>query len=202
MKEERPKNHLKEPIAEYGPYSYADYLGWDLEYMVEIIKGRLFKMHAAPKRIHQKISLYIATELYQFLKENTCEVYEAPFDVRLPVKSKRNEEIFTVVQPDICVICNTDKLDEAGCLGAPDLIIEILSRGNNQKELQYKYEVYEESGVTEYWVIHPDEQTLLVYTLREGKYVPSRLFTSGDIVKSGCIKGFALDLELLFKEME
>jgi Uma2 family endonuclease len=193
---------VKEPIAAYGPYSYADYLHWDLKERMEIIKGRYFKMNAAPKRLHQKISLHIAAELYQFLKGKQCEVYEAPFDVRLPVKSLKNEEIFTVVQPDICVICDPKKLDEAGCLGAPKLIIEILSSGNNKKELKYKYEVYEESGVTEYWIIHPDEQTLMVYTLTAGKYLPSRLFTSGVIVKSGCVKGFALDLELLFNEME
>ncbi|MEX2592477.1 MAG: Uma2 family endonuclease [Anditalea sp.] len=201
MKPGGSKNRVEEPIAGYGPYSYADYLSWQMEEMVEIIKGRLFRMTAAPKRIHQKISLHIATELYRFLKGNSCEVYEAPFDVRLPFNSKKDEEIFTVVQPDICVICDPNKLDEAGCLGAPDLIIEILSPGNNKKELQSKYEVYEESGVTEYWIIHPDEQTLLVYALKGGKYVPSRLFTSGDRVKSDCIEGFALDLELLFREM-
>jgi len=195
-------NSTKEPIAEYGPYSYADYLRWELEDRVEIIKGRHYKMNAAPKRLHQKLSLHIATELYQFLKGKACEVYEAPFDVRLPVKSLKNEEIFTVVQPDICVICDPGKLDEAGCLGAPDLIVEILSQGNNKKELLYKYEVYQESGVQEYWIIHPDEQTLLVYTLTAGKYVPSRLFTSGDIVKSDCIERFTLDLESLFKEMK
>ncbi|MBD3628137.1 Uma2 family endonuclease [Cyclobacterium sp.] len=195
-------NSTKEPISEYGPYSYADYLRWELEDRMEIIKGRHFKMNAAPKRLHQKISLHIATELYQFLKGKACEVYEAPFDVRLPVKSLKNEEIFTVVQPDICVVCNPKKLDEAGCLGAPELIVEILSPGNNKKELQYKYEVYQESGVKEYWIIHPDEQTLLVYTLTADKYVPSRLYTSGDIVKSDCIEGFALDLELLFSEMK
>lgn len=148
--EENRSNRVKEPAAEYGPYSYADYLLWDLEERVEIIKGRYFKMNAAPKRLHQKISLHIATELYQFLKGKPCEVYEAPFDVRLPVKSLKNEE----------------------------------------------------SGVKEYWIIHPNEQTLLVYTLKADKYVPSRLFTSGDSVKSARIEGFVLDLESLFKEMD
>ena len=87
---------VKEPIAAYGPYSYADYLRWDLEDRMEIIKGRYFKMNAAPKRLHQKISLHIATELYQFLKGKPCEAYEAPFDVRLPLTSLKNEEIFTI----------------------------------------------------------------------------------------------------------
>jgi Uma2 family endonuclease len=195
-------NSVEEPISEYKLYSYADYLTWNFDEMVELIKGRMFKMNAAPKRIHQKISGKVFVKLYNLLEEKTCEVYEAPFDVRLPVKSKRNEDIFTVVQPDICVICDKSKLDDAGCVGAPDLIIEILSKGNNKKELKYKYEVYEESGVSEYWIIHPDEQTLLIYTLTNGTYTPSRLYTNGDIVKSNVIYGFALNLDEVFSNLD
>jgi Uma2 family endonuclease len=107
-----------------------------------------------------------------------------------------------VVQPDICVICDKTKLDEFGCIGAPDLIVEILSPGNNKKELQNKYEVYEESGVKEYWIIQPYELTLMIYTLVNKKYIPSKLFTSGDIVESKCIKGFKLDLEEIFSNLD
>lgn len=85
-----------------------------------------------------------------------------------------------------------------GAIGAPDLIIEILSPGSNKKELKNKYEVYEESGVKEYWVIHPDEQTVMTYTLVEGKYIPSKLFTSGDFIESKSVSGFRLDLEYVF----
>src|SRR5690606_11223979 len=197
------KNVVKEPSTSYsGGYSYADYLTWQLDEMVEIIKGRLFKMTAAPSRLHQKVSLKLASSLLQFLQGRTCEVYTAPFDVRLPKASTRNEEIYTVVQPDICVICDKDKLDDAGCIGAPDLIVEILSPGNNQKELQHKYEVYQESGVKEYWIIQPIEQTLLIYTLQNGRYVSSRLMTSGDVVTSSVLPGFSLDLEDFFKDMD
>ncbi len=145
--------------------------------MVELIKGKVFKMAAAPKRRHQEILLKIASHLYYLLDNQTCKAFIAPFDVRLPVQSTKNEDIYTVVQPDICVVCDRSKLDDAGCIGAPDLIVEILSPGNNKKELQNKYEVYEESGVYEYWIFHPEEQTLLVYTLRKAKYEPSKLFT-------------------------
>jgi Uma2 family endonuclease len=141
-------------------------------------------------------------KLSEFLDNKPCKVFVAPFDVRLPIKSKKNEDIFTVVQPDICVVCDRSKLDDAGCIGAPDLIIEILSPGSNRKELKYKYEVYEESGVKEYWVIQPTEQTLLVYTLTLGKYVPSKLFSPGDIVSSACIEGFSLDLEEVFQDLD
>jgi len=200
--EQVEKSIVKEPNTNYGIYSYADYLTWTMDEMVELIKGRIFKMNAAPKRIHQKVSGIIFVELFQFLKGKICEVYEAPFDVRLPVKSKKNEDVFTVVQPDICVICDKGKLDDAGCIGAPDLIVEILSKGNNKKELKNKYEVYEESGVHEYWIVQPEEQTLLIYTLVNGKYVPSKLFTTGDIVNSRIIKGFALNLDDVFRDLD
>ncbi|MEX2591361.1 MAG: Uma2 family endonuclease [Anditalea sp.] len=202
MKTEGTKNHVEGPFSEYGRYSYEDYLTWKIDEMVELIKGKVFKMAAAPKRRHQEILLKIASKLYYLLEKNACKAFISPFDVRLPAHSKKDEDIYTVVQPDICVVCDRSKLDDAGCIGAPDLIVEILSPGNNRKELQYKYEVYEESGVKEYWIFHPEEQTLLVYTLNNAKYVPSKLFTLGDMVSSGCIEGFHLDLEELFQDLD
>ena len=197
------KDQVQEPFTAYGVYSYADYLTWEIDEMVELIKGKVFRSAAAaPRRRHQEAVLSLGTILSILLKSKPCKVFIAPFDVRLPVKSKKNEEIFTVVQPDICVVCDRSKLDDAGCLGAPDLIVEVLSPGNNKKELKYKYEVYEQSGVAEYWIIHPNEETLLIYTLTDGKYVPSRLFTWGDVVKSAVIEGFELVLEEFFKELD
>ncbi|MCC5932449.1 MAG: Uma2 family endonuclease [Cyclobacteriaceae bacterium] len=198
MDKEDLKNQVKEPFTEYGSYNYADYLSWQIEEMVELIKGKVFKQAAAPRRWHQEVSGKLFAELYNYLKGNPCKVYSAPFDVRLPVKSKKHEDIDTVVQPDICVVCDHDKLDELGCVGAPDLIIEILSPGNNSKELHNKYEVYEESGVKEYWVIHPNECTLMIYTLVEGKYKASKLYTIGDVVHSQALEGFKLDLDEVF----
>lgn len=191
---------LNEPDIEYGRYTYADYLKWTFDEQVELIKGKIFKMSPAPKRVHQKISITIASKLYNYLKGKPCQVYDAPFDVRLPVKSKKNDDITTVVQPDICVICDPSKLDDAGCIGAPDLIIEILSKGNNKKELQNKYEVYEESGVKEYWVVSPDSQTLLIYTLVDNQYRASRLFTRGDEIRTPILPGFILALDDVFED--
>lgn len=195
------KQHtVKEPDIEYGRYSYADYLTWQMDEMVELIKGKVFKRDAAsPGMSHQIISVRLTSAFFNFLNGKSCQVFHAPFDVRLPLKSKKNQDIDTVVQPDLCVVCDLAKLDEAGCLGAPDLVVEILSPGNNKRELKNKYEVYEESGVKEYWVIHPNEQTLLIYSLDNGKFKPSRLFASGDIVESVCIPGMRIDLEELFE---
>ena len=203
MNPKETENETKEPFTDYGRYSYADYLGWQMDEMVELIKGRVFRSAAAaPRRIHQEISGKIFIKLFNFLEHQSCKVYQAPFDVRLPVKSKKNEDIDTVVQPDICVVCDKSKLDDLGCVGAPDLIIEILSPGNNKKELKNKYEVYEESGVREYWIIHPYEQTVMTYTLIKGKYMPSKLFTSGDIIASKSIAGFQLDLDFVFRDLD
>lgn len=196
----KKQHSVNEPDIKYGRYTYADYLTWEMDEMVELIKGKVFKRDvAAPRMSHQRISIHLAAEFYTFLKGKTCQVFHAPFDVRLPVKSKKNQDIDTVVQPDLCVICDPAKLDDAGCIGAPDLVIEILSPGNNKRELKNKYEVYEESGVKEYWVIHPNEQTLLIYSLRDGKFQASRLFTSGDIGESVCVPGLCIDLEKLFE---
>lgn len=193
---------VREPDMTYNSNTYADYLQWNIDEVFEIIKGKVFKMNAAPRLKHQRISWRISSKLANFLEGKSCEGFSAPFDVRLPVNSKKNEDIYTVVQPDICVVCDKSKLDEAGCIGAPDLIIEILSKGNNKKELKYKYEVYEESGVKEYWIIHPDEETLLVYTLVNNKYQASKLFTSGDVITTTILPDFELDLEKVFAELE
>ncbi|GMQ24005.1 Uma2 family endonuclease [Algoriphagus sp. oki45] len=199
---EKEKLHtVNEPDLEYGLYSYADYLTWKINDMMELIRGKAYKWAAAaPGMSHQKVSVRLTYLLHEHLKSKKCQVFHAPFDVRLPVKSIKNKDIDTVLQPDLCVICDESKLDEAGCIGAPDLVVEILSPGNNRKELKLKYEVYEESGVKEYWIIHPNEQTLLIYTLINGKYQPSHLYTSGDEVESKWVEGFRLNLSEIFEK--
>lgn len=182
-------------------YSYADYLQWAFDERIELIKGKIFKMTPAPSSNHQRISIYVANKLYVFLSGKKCEVFIAPFDVRLMRKVHNHQEISTVVQPDICVICDPTKIDERGCLGAPDIVVEILSRGNNKKELKNKFEVYEEAGVHEYWIIHPEEKTFLKYALDSlGKYQPSHLLTLGDEVETPILPGFVLSLEELFSD--
>jgi Uma2 family endonuclease len=181
-------------------YTYADYLKWTFEERLELIKGKLFKMSPAPNRVHQELSWKLAGVLYDYLKGRPYRAFTAPFDVRLPRKSKDDKDIITVVQPDICVICDRSKLDDRGCLGAPDIVVEILSPGNNKKELQNKYEIYEESGVKEYWIVTPQEKTFLKYVLtEEGKFQPSRLLTTGDNITTPILPGFVLDLTELFE---
>lgn len=190
---------FREPDATFSGYTYADYLNWDFEEIVELIKGKMFAKAAAPNRRHQAVSMTLSRILSNYLLGQKCKVYAAPFDVRF---SKDPDFIIidSVVQPDISVICDQSKLDEKGCLGAPDLIVEILSPSNSQVELLNKYDLYQEFGVKEYWIIHPVENTLQINVLVDGVYQPSRLFTSGQKVTSTVLPGFELDMEEVFEE--
>lgn len=172
-------------------YSYADYLKWEFQDRLELIRGKIFKMSPAPATRHQQISSKIFARIWNFLESQDCQVFAAPFDVRLPVRSKKNADVETVVQPDICVICDLNKIDTKGCLGAPDLIIEILSPGNSKKEMKDKYEVYEESGVKEYWLVDIANECVFVYVLdKSGKYVGLKPFVTEDVIESNTLKGF------------
>jgi len=179
-------------------YTYADYFKWQFDERVELIKGKVFKMSPAPNPKHQTISGFIHVELSVFLRKKSCRVYSAPFDVRLPIKTTKDEDIITVLQPDICVICDKSKIDKRGCIGAPDIVVEVLSPGNNAKEIINKFEVYEQAGVQEYWVV-AQNQTFVINTLVDGKYRPSRQMTIGDIVTSSVLPGFSLNLKDLFE---
>lgn len=163
-------------------YSYSDYLLWRFSERVELIRGFITKMSPAPNRFHQTVAQNMSGLFYSRFKHYSCNVYFAPFDVRLPVKSKKKDT--TVVQPDLCVVCDKNKLDDAGCNGAPELMIEILSPNNSKHDLDTKFKLYEEAGVLEYWIIEPVEKMLLVYTLVNGKYIGLQPQTEGNNIQS------------------
>lgn len=153
-----------------GTYTYADYLLWQFEERLELIKGKIFKMSPAPNTSHQLISSKLQGNLFMHLKGKSCYLFSAPFDVRLFNAKKSafaNRDIYTVVQPDLCVVCDKNKLDEKGCLGAPDLVIEILSPGNSKKEVDNKFDLYQESGVREYWIVQPLDQNIFIFALSD-----------------------------------
>jgi Uma2 family endonuclease len=184
-----------------GIYTYADYLKWTIQERLELIKGKVFRMSPAPNREHQTISRNIFLAIGNFLRHNPCQVFSAPFDVRLPRKSRKDEDIITVVQPDICVICDASKLDDRGAIGAPDIVVEILSPGNSTRELKEKYEVYEEAGVQEYWIVSPQDVTCSVYSLENGKFLLRLKATKADTVHSGILPGFSLKVEEIFEKL-
>lgn len=185
-----------------GLYTYADYLTWKFGETVELIKGKVWKM-AAPSRYHQTISFRLSGLFYIHFKKQSCDVFAAPFDIRLADKRKSaiaNKQILTVVQPDLCVVCDKSKLDEKGCLGAPDLVVEILSRGNSAKEMKVKKALYEENQIREYWVFDPEHGLVFQYHLTdENVYGPLRLLTQDDTLQSAIFPELQIQLDEVFQ---
>lgn len=182
-------------------YSYADYLTWTLDEAVELIRGKIFRMSPAPSPNHQRISRKLLVRLEYFFGNHTCEVFHAPFDVRLPLPPSRikDEQIDTVVQPDICIICDRHKIDHRGCLGAPDWIIEILSPGTAKKDIRDKFDVYEFAGVKEYWIVYPVDRQVIIYTLNEqGAYVGRQPYEEHNIIHSISFPHLSIDLAEVF----
>ena len=185
-----------------GKYSYADYLKWQFDDFVEIIKGKVYKMSPAPTRFHQDISREIERPIANYFYKKKCKVYNAPFDVRFPVNGNSdNDTLFTVVQPDICVICDPKKLDDKGCIGAPDWIIEIISPSTAKKDMNEKYDLYESSGVREYWIVFPKERFIMVHLLNDkGVYELIGNFEPNDETPTIKVNIFP-DLELIMEDI-
>ncbi len=185
-------------------YTYADYMTWEWDQLAELIHGKIYRMSPGPSSDHQGISANLFGPIWNYFKGKKCRVFLAPFDVRLPGPSKKktDPDIVTVVQPDISVICDLNKIDKRGCIGAPDWIIEILSKHTSSKDLNIKFDVYEAAGVKEYWVVHPEEQTLLIYTLDgHGKYKGKlKPFTRTDTVSPKIFPELQINLSEVFED--
>lgn len=184
-------------------YTYADYLKWTFDEAVELIKGRIFQM-AAPLSNHQIVTGRIYNTFDNYLRRKPCKAFVAPFDVRLPkplLQRKSDEDIETVVQPDVCIICDIKKIDRRGCLGAPDLVVEVLSKSTAAKDIKDKFEVYEESGVREYWIAGVEDQIVNVWRMNEaGRYVPDqRPYVTGDHIRVGIFDDFSIDVDDIFE---
>lgn len=184
-----------------GTYTYADYLLWQFEERVELLRGHILQM-AAPSRKHQSINGNLYRLVANALWRNPCKVYAAPFDVRFTRFSQaQNKAVTTVVQPDLCVICDPAKLDDRGCIGAPDLIVEILSPGNSRTEMKDKFEIYQEAGVLEYWIVSPIEKTIQVWKLTdEGIYIGLAPKVEGDLVTTPLVPNLEVDLVDVFAD--
>ncbi len=167
-------------------YSYADYLLWQFSERVEIIKGKIFKMIPAPSSSHQDISMNLTRILDKYFYKSSSKFYVAPFDVRLInyKDSTAENQIHTVVQPDLCVICDRSKIDEKGCLGSPDLVVEILSLGNSKKEMDIKFDLYQENKILEYWIVDPSQKTILIYVLENDRYIGLKPFLIDSKIES------------------
>lgn len=182
-------------------YSYSDYLNWPDE-RIELIEGQIYAMTPAPSRLHQKVLGNLFFQIQAYLQERDCDAYIAPFDVRLIEKEEaKDEEIITVVQPDLVIVCDHSKLDERGCVGNPDFIIEVVSPSTASTDYIRKLNLYEKFGVKEYWIVHPVDQVMMVYRLNdEGRYERARTYDKTNKVRVEGLGGFEVDLGRVFKE--
>jgi Uma2 family endonuclease len=146
-------------------HTYGDYLTWPDEVRYELIDGVAYAMSPAPGRFHQELAGEIYRQIANALLGKICRPFIAPVDVRLPKGHESNDEVETVVQPDVFVVCDPSKLDARGVSGAPDWIVEVLSPSTAAHDQTIKLKRYERAGVREYWLVHPMDRTVIVYTL-------------------------------------
>lgn len=144
-------------------FTYADYCAWPAGERWELIDGTAYAMGPAPVRLHQKVLGNIFRQVADALEGKTCEAYIAPFDVRLPKANEADDMLDSVVQPDLSVICDPAKLDDKGCRGAPDWIVEVLSPATASHDHLTKRVLYERAGVREFWLVHPTDRIATLY---------------------------------------
>jgi len=187
-------------LNEDQKFTYADYKAWELKprERFELIYGVAYAM-AAPNTTHQQILVALSSELFFFLKGKTCKVFPAPFDVRLFYEEDESDD--TVVQPDVVVVCDPNKLGKEGCRGAPDLVVEILSPSNSAIVMERKLNLYREAGVREYWVVDPDNLEISIYRLRGGDYVMHSINVN-DVARPEVLPGLEIPLSEIFAGME
>jgi Uncharacterized protein conserved in cyanobacteria len=180
-------------------YTYADYLNWSEDEKWEIICGVPYAMIPVPSTDHQNILGELFYQFKCYLKNKTCQVFVAPFDVRMPEEDENDANTKSVVQPDISIICDKNKIDNKGCKGAPDLIVEIVSSSTFRKDVKDKFFLYERIGVKEYWLVYPKEKTVMVYKLNEnGKYGRPEVYSDEDSVEVGIFQELIIDLKEIF----
>jgi len=183
-------------------HTYADYLTWSASYGNEVIDGTAYvREPPSPSRSHQEVVVELGRQLANTLKGKPCRVYVAPFDVRLPKASAQDDQIDTVVQPDVLIVCDLEKLDARGMCGAPDWIAEVLSPWTARHDQKVKLPVYERAGVREVWLIDPIERTLMIHRLEGGRYRRATLQALKGKTPLTAVPGVTMDWDSLLDEM-
>ena len=190
---------MSDPAVAYDDvrkWTYADYKDWELKpgERFELINGVAYAM-AAPNTAHQLIVSAITGEFHSFLKGKKCKAIPSPYDVRLFYEEDESDD--TVVQPDLVVVCDPEKLGPEGCRGAPDLVVEILSPSNTAIEMNRKLELYMKAGVREYWIIDPEQKSVVIYRFNGDR---NGIFNmrNNDTLKTDLFPGLEIPLETVF----
>jgi Uma2 family endonuclease len=187
------------PARKVSKFTYADYVTWDDDERWEIIHGEAFNMTPAPATVHQIAAGEIFGQIWSQLRGKQCKVFSAPFDVRLPLGDQKEEEVENVVQPDISVICDPGKLDKKGCLGTPDLVIEIVSLSTSRRDKMEKFFLYEQVGVNEYWLVYPDDKLVEVFSLgTDGRYGRPDIYSEKNTIKLKVLPDLTVNLNPVF----
>jgi Uma2 family endonuclease len=188
------KEHKKMPLPKEEYYTYADYAEWSDDARYELIEGAPYLMSPAPTSAHQRISMELSGQFWAFLKDKSCQIFTAPFDVRLNAGAEDD----TVVQPDILIVCDKTKIDSAGCVGVPDMVVEILSPSTAGYDRFRKYSLYQQYGVAEYWIVDPETKGVEVHVLnKDGLYV-KRVFGEEDEAPVSILDGCTIRLAEVF----
>lgn len=187
--------------AEKARFTFADVLAWPDDERAELIDGTPVMMAPPPSSTHQEISGALFAQLYNYLDGKQCRVYAAPFAVRLFEKDGDSpEDVDTMVEPDLSVICDRSKIDKQGCKGAPDMVIEILSPSTRRHDRLVKMDIYQRAGVREYWIVNPEDKTVQVYTLNDGILRPHEDYGQEDVAKVNVLDGCFIELSKVFPE--
>jgi Uma2 family endonuclease len=177
-------------------YTYADFLEWDEDFRAELLDGEIVMM-ATPSTTHQRVSGELSFQIRSYLEGKTCRVFAAPYAVRLfPQKDNYDD---TVLVPDITVVCDSEKLDEKGCNGAPDLVIEIISPSTAKYDRIVKFRKYQNAGVREYWIVDTEIKSVHVCILENGRYIMF-VYDETEKVPVAVLKGCEIDLQKIFAE--
>ncbi len=183
---------MPQALAKSPIYTEDDYYHLPENIRAELIEGQFYNM-SAPSRVHQKILMELSGTIREYIRaENgSCEVYPAPFAVKLFDDDK------TIVEPDISVICDSNKFTDRGCTGAPDWITEIISPSTSSHDYVRKLHLYAEAGVREYWIVNPMKRHILVYFF-EQNHLEVEVYTFQDEIKVNIYDDLVID----FKEID
>lgn len=181
-------------------YSYADYLTWENDVYAEVINGEIISMSPSPTPKHQDVVDELTAEFKMFLRGKKCMAYSAPMDVCLFASKDTNSDIIMDwVQPDLLVVCDETKIGEKNILGAPDLVIEVLSPSTARNDRLTKFNSYEKSAVKEYWIVDPYNMSVEIYTLDGFSFKQPDIFGKDDSLTVGIFPELQIDLKNIFK---
>ncbi len=183
-------------------YTYADVLAWSEHERWEILEGVPYSMSPAPTIRHQEVVGALYRIFANYMQGKACRVFISPLDVLLTMGQESDEQIQTVVQPDVFVVCDKSKLDKRRCKGAPDLIIEVLSPATVRKDRREKFLLYEKHGVKEYWLVEPDSKLITAFILKEGQYGRPNIYSDEEGMKTSIFADLTVNLAEVFADIE